>query len=318
MIDRDLARAQLTNNSVNYFDDIVNSRVLGASKQTKLIYKMIESIVEDKENSDQQVKDKILIVANYFKETRGQNSRAIYNAINEILSEINIYFENDKLDRKELIIKINNYGNVLNENIEKSSEYAAVLCQNFETIMVFDYSSAVDKFINKLSGRKCIYIPESRALNGGKPFVETAKKAGHEVHFIPDSLMLLALNKCQAAFIGAETIYPDGSIFNTVGADILGILCKEINVPLYVISPLIKTDIRNIYGITKEAPMPYDYSVRLADRWSEKEKEGVDFKGIKLVKIDKKYITGIITEQGIIPSYAFYQVALDYNKKLEG
>ena len=125
--------------------------------------------------------------------------------------------------------------------------------------------------------------------------------------------MLLALNKCQAAFIGAETIYPDGSIFNTVGADILGILCKEINVPLYVISPLIKTDIRNIYGITKEAPMPYDYSVRLADRWSEKEKEGVDFKGIKLVKIDKKYITGIITEQGIIPSYAFYQVALDYN-----
>ena len=40
MIDRDLARAQLTGNSANYFDDIVKSRVLGASRQTKLICKM--------------------------------------------------------------------------------------------------------------------------------------------------------------------------------------------------------------------------------------------------------------------------------------
>lgn len=318
MIDRDLARAQLTGNSANYFDDIVKSRVLGASRQTKLICKMFESIAEDEKNDIHQVKDKITIVANYFKETRGQNSRAIYNAINEVLGEIYSCFKNSEFNRKELIEKIENYENVLNGNVEKSAEYAAILCQNVDTIMIFDYSSTVDKFIKKLEGKKCIYIPESRALNGGKPFLETAQKAGHEIHFIPDTLMLVALKKCQIAFIGAETIYPDGSVFNTVGADILGILCQEINIPLYAISPLIKTDIRNIYGITKEAPMPFDFSVRLATEWTDQEKEGIDFKGIKLVKIDKKYITGIVTEQGIVPSYAFYQVALDYNKRLEG
>lgn len=307
MLEKDYVRSLLPSDTVESFDDIALSRVLGASKQTKLICKMMASVASSK--------DKLTTIAEYYKQTRGQNSRAIYNAIADLESKILPLYENN--DYSLILDLINGYEDYLASNTSKSAEYAAVLCESYDTIMIFDYSSTVDEFVTRLKSKKTIYIPESRALNGGKPFLKNAVKCGHDVHFIPDTTMLVELKKCQAAFIGAETIYPDGSVFNTIGADILGILCKEINVPLYAISPMIKTDIRNIYGYTKLAPMPYDYSVRLAVGWNEGEKENIDFKGIKLVKIDSKYINGIITEKGIIPSYAFYSEALKYIESME-
>ena len=319
MIDKEKARNQLSNSAAEWFDDIVNSRILGASKQTNVICKILASIIQDETNDIQDVKQKVEIVANYFKETRGQNSRAIYNAISELLIRILPQLEAEKdANRYVIADRINNYENILSANVEKSAEYAAVLCKQMDTIMIFDYSSTVDRFVEKLEEKKKIYIPESRALDGGKPFLKTAVAGKHDVHFIPDTTMLVQLRKSQAVFIGAETIYPDGSVFNTVGTDILAILCKECNIPLYVISPMIKTDIRNIYGYTKLAPMEFDYSIRLAKDWTDKDKEGIDFSGIKLVKIDSKYLTAIITEKGIIPSHAFYQEAIAYNKRLEG
>ena len=90
--------------------------------------------------------------------------------------------------------------------------------------------------------RDSIYICESRALDGGRPFVKNALASGHHVHFIPDTTMLSAMKKCQAVFIGAETIYPDGTVFNTIGSDIVAMLCGTIHKPLYVLTPLIKLD----------------------------------------------------------------------------
>ena len=42
MINKDEARNQLPNGAVELFDDIVNSRILGASKQTNLICKIFQ------------------------------------------------------------------------------------------------------------------------------------------------------------------------------------------------------------------------------------------------------------------------------------
>ena len=311
MIDKEFARQQLPEETVSLFDDIVLSRVLGASKQTNLICRMLSSIMDLNIEFTEKL-NRIEIITEYFKATRGQNSRAIYNSISGLMVEIKTLFSDEK-NREKIKFTIDNYQKQLKDNVDKSANYAATLCSQFDTIMIFDYSSTVESFVGQLKEKKVIYIPESRALDGGRPFLKTAVSKGHEVHFIPDTTMLVELKKCQAAFIGAETIYPDGSVFNTVGADILAVICKEYNIPLYAISPMVKLDIRNKYGYTKLAPMPFDYSIRLAKGWSEKDKENIDFRSIKLVKIDAKYITGIITEFGIIPSYGMYTEALNYN-----
>lgn len=318
MIQQEEARRALPNSTVGYFDDIVFSRVLGAGKQTKLICKMLASIYADEADELAEAKKKAALVIDYFKATRGQNSRAIYNALNEIDTEVTKRLNSDPPNRQAAIEWIEKYEQLLAVNTAQAAEYAATLCEPMETIMIFDYSSTVNEFVVRLKSKKTIIIPESRALDGGRPFLKDAVKAGHNVRFIPDTTMLVALKSTQAVFIGAETIYPDGSVFNTVGADILAVLCHEYKIPFYVISPLIKTDVRNAYGYTKLAPMEFDYSVRLAKDWSDQQKQGIDFHGIKLVKIEAGYITALITENGIIPAYAFYPTALAYNERLEG
>ena len=309
----------LNGKAQNLFDDITFSRVLGASKHTKMIGEMLLSIVDEKDTDCRKTVERIQTVADYFRETRGQNSRAIYNAINIMLGGAKLQ---EPASVEELYIQMHNridsFGQKSKENTKTAVSYAAALCKQWQTILIFDYSSTIDAFVQALDHPMTVVIPESRALDGGRPFVQNALNAGHKVKFIPDTTMMEALRSCDAAFTGAETMYPDGSVFNTIGTDIMGVLCKEMGIPLYVVSPLIKVDPRPVEGYVRLAPMPFDYSVRLAEKWPETLRQAVDFSGIKLVKIPAQYITAIISEAGIVPAGAFFGVAMDYNKSLEG
>lgn len=319
MEDKDLARSMLDGSAAELFDDIVTSRVLGASRHTKMIGDMILSIVNDDRADSAELIERVGAVADYFKETRGKNSRAIYTAINMMVSGLDgMHALSPDEIRGRLKKQIGDFTVSSGENTEKTIAWAVELCRPLHTVMVFDYSSTVDSFVRKLDHRMTVYIPESRALNGGQPFVKGALAGEHEVRFIPDTAMMQALTDCDAAFMGAETLYPDGSVFNTIGSDILGVLCKECGVPLYVLSPLIKVDARPVYGYSRLAPMPFDYGQRLAAGWEDDLRDRVDFKGIKLVKIDPKYITAIISEAGIVPSGAFYSVAMQYDHNING
>ena len=302
--------------SMSKFEDILFSRVLGASRQTELIFSIFTDVISDEKNDIETMSRKISDIADYYKSTRGQNSRAIFNAIEMVLrrmKDIGVGNKDVSVYRNELRNVITSYNETLSENTDKAALIASKLAQNMNTIMIFDYSSTVNSFIKHLEGKKIIYIPESRALNGGKPFLKDAVANKHDVHFIPDTTMFEALKKCDAAFMGAETLLPDGSVFNTIGSDILAILCNNIMVPLYVISPLIKIDTRSIYGYSRLSPLAFDYSERLTVGWRPEEKNGIDFKGIKLVKIDGKYIEAICSEKGIIPSTYIFAEAQKLN-----
>ena len=301
MIEKEYARSCLQGGAVELFDDITFSRVLGASKHTAMIGQMLLSIVDDNDQSDPAaVVERLRAVSGYFKETRGQNSRAIYNAINIMTEGLGRMGDLSVGEIREKIhSQVEGYQAGADENTRRAVSYAAALCEPMDTIMIFDY------------------IPESRALNGGKPFVKGALEAGHKVRFIPDTTMMEALRECQAAFMGAETLYPDGSVFNTIGSDILAVVCRELGVPLYAISPLIKVDTRPVQGYVRLAPMPYDYGQRLAANWAPEVREKVDFTGIKLVKIPPRLISGIISEAGIIPAGSFFDTAMRYGEALE-
>ena len=180
--------------------------------------------------------------------------------------------------------------------------------------MIYDYSSTVEKAVAKCSHKLKVYIPESRVINGGFPFVEGIVNAGHEVCFIPDASMLTVLDEVDIAFIGAETFYSDGTAFNTVGSDILAELCMYHNVPYYVLTPMLKNDIRAMYGIYKPV-LTKDLVDTMAKNWKNELKEKVNFTSIELVGVDPKWITGYVTEKGIIKAtdllYFVYQEGKD-------
>ncbi|WP_066190913.1 MULTISPECIES: IF-2B domain-containing protein [Gracilibacillus] len=325
MIEVDEARNVLDDEqSIQAFDDIVFQRVLGASKHISMIGDMIESIAwNGKKNnlSVQSVIDRILTISQFFIETRGSASQAISNAINIMIKNIE---EVRNLDREEatriIIQKKNDYLMQSQQAIDKVVKYGTKVASSMKTILVFDYSSTVNKWLQNLEKENKTYtviIPESRIINGGYPFVQTCQDAGHRIKFIPDAAIMYYLKNCDGAFFGAETFYPDGTAFNTTGSDIVGLVCKEFNIPLYVLTPMIKMDIRAMYGYKKELKIN-DLTEELASDWDKNIKSKIDFDCPELLGVESKYITAIITEEGIIPANQLFESSKRFHDRLKG
>lgn len=320
----DQTRNILPENSKELFDDIVFQRVLGASKHINMIGEMIESIALDGKRNDStadSVVDDILSVSQFFIATRGEASQAIANAINIMIKDID-NVRNSEIDEaiNTIIQMKNSYLTSSQEALHRVVDYGAKVAKSMKTIMVFDYSSTVDKFLKETkpeSGKLLVIIPESRSIDGGHAFVKTCLDAGHRVKFIPDAAIMYFLKDCDGAFLGSETFFPDGTMFNTTGSDIVGLVCKEFNVPLYVLTPLIKVDVRSVHGHEK-ALVENDLKDRLTSNWDPNEIEKVDFICPELLGVKSKYITAFITEKGIIPANQLFDTSINYYNSLKG
>lgn len=298
------------------FDDITSQRVLGASRHIEMIGEMFTAIAKaaaDSETACQSIAD----AAAYFKETRGQASQAVTNAINLMTSGLSGVIHKPIEEARAWIEgKRQDYFAGALRDLEKIVEYGAEVAADMDCIMVFDYSSTVNAFLRRIGKRPLVvYIPESRCIDGGRAFVKTCLTAGHQVHFIPDAAMLFALKRCRAVFIGAETFYPDGTVFNTTGSDILARLCRDLRVPYYVLTPMLKVDTRAVYGRQKD-PVVNDLAEGLAKRWTDAEKDGVDFSCPELLGVEPEFVTAFITEQGVIPSRAMFSPAMAYARNM--
>lgn len=306
-------RNLLSSHAQELFDDIRFSKVLGASKHISMIFEMMLDIIDHRDKKT--LIEDLSTLIDYFKSTRGTQSRAIHNVLtifSESLTELDS--SSDKF-YEDLRTLIENDLKKLQSDIDRIVDYACNLTEKVDSIMIFDYSSTIDTFIAKLNPKIKIYIAESRALDGGRPFLNTSIRSGHPTVFFPDTTMLDVLNKVQVCFIGAESIYPSGEVINTIGSDILSILCQNQQKPLYVLSPMNKLDDRNRFGIARNSTMIYDYGLKIAKDWDPDLKKLIDFEGIKLVSVPASGITGIVTEYGVIPPYALFSVAERY---LEG
>ncbi|MEG0289897.1 MAG: initiation factor 2 [Erysipelotrichaceae bacterium] len=305
-------RELVPENKQKMFDDIKSGAILGASNHIKMIGEMFIEIGKQTDIDDKEKLARISKISNYYKETRGKSSYAIINALNAMTSSLSSLKGNVKEGIKN---EIENYFKHANANVDKIIQYTNKLTKDMKVIMVFDYSSTVEKFIASIPHRVKIYIPESRAIDGGKPFIKKALEANHDVHFILDAAMLTVLKECDAIFIGAETFYPDGTAFNTVGSDILAHLCKEYKIPYYVLTPMLKVDMRPLQGEYKEV-IASDLADKLSENWETNLKEKVNFNCIELVAIDPEYITAYVSEEGILPISAIYHEACLYQERI--
>lgn len=299
-MNKDDVRKLLPDGCVKDFDDIVEGRSLGASNHIKMISNMYVEIANCNEAEIAEVRVKV--VGDFFKETRGKSSYAIIAALENIEMKI----KEGNASYKE---NVNNariaYFKEADDDLEKLLTYTRRILSDMRCVMIYDYSSTVEKAICTAGKKLIVYIPESRVINGGYPFVKGVVKAGHDVRFIPDASMLSVLKNVEGVFIGAETFYPDGTAFNTIGSDILAELCKLKHIPYYVLTPCIKCDIRARYGIYKEV-LKKDLRNVLTDGWPIDLKDEVQCETIELIDIQPELISGYVTEKGILkPSHLF-------------
>lgn len=305
------------------FDSIVDQRVLGASNHISMIGDMIGAIVQrglKEKRSSAKVIDEILMVTEFFIKTRGEASQAVTNAILLMTHNIRAFEKLDIDAAADAILETkNSYKEQSAKAAEQCAAYAVKLAESMEYIFVYDYSSTVEKFLRGLknNGKQYkIYIAESRIIDGGKPFVQACQESGHKIKFIPEAAMMYYLKKCDGAFMGAETFYPDGTGFNTTGSDIVALICKHYQIPLYFLTPFIKLDIRPIFGGSKNLVYD-DLKDKLTENWdADIDKESIDFTTPELVGVAPEMIRGFITEKGIIPASQMYHISIEYSRSL--
>ena len=301
-------RSWLSENGKRYFDDMYYCRSLGAASNIKSIGLILLDLAEN--NTDPSaLLSQINTVLSYYAEKRGSSSYAILRAVKMIGRKINNESANTSSPLSDIIkLSISSFNEDANQRLNKLKEYGWNVVKDLSSILLFDYSSTVNAMMEVASNHGHIldvYVTESRILDGGHQFIRNGVSLGHRMHYIPDAGLSRFIQKVDAAFIGAETIYPDGSVMNTLGSELTALLCSHYDVPLYVPTTFSKLNPSGFEGIKKKEHVE-DGSAYFGLNLEEDLREKTSIDVVGLVNVPSKDITAFITEYGVIPPASIY------------
>lgn len=298
---------KLPENSARTIHSIETGEILGASLTIRLINEVFCQYADANiKKSGAELAADIQVWAKYLIATRGALSPAVGNAIHLLLKGLDKAAQGSGEEVRQFIHRQTQaYNRQSLERVNKIAQFGANLLAQAESVMAYDYSSSVTAVLIKAAemGKKLhVYIPESRALDGGKPIVRDILNCGHRITFTVDVAMGQELKKCDAVLVGVESLTIDGGFWTTVGTGSLAILAAYHRVPFYVPTELIKLDLRSIEGIHRQVtrtklpmlslqglePLPADLLIECDD----------------LEYTPRELITAYITEKGILPPSA--------------
>jgi len=188
---------------------------------------------------------------------------------------------------------------MLSDNFKSDSEklenHAARLIVDGKNVFTHCHSSSVMGVFKRAYGFKkfSVYNTETRPLFQGRITAEELAKANIPVFHIVDSGAAHVLSKCSAMFIGADAITADGSVVNKIGSNMFAYVAASKNIPVYVCSHSWKYDPETSSG-------PERIEERSPDEvWPDAPSK------VKVINpafdvIDKKYITAIVSELGVL------------------
>ncbi len=118
------------------------------------------------------------------------------------------------------------------------------LLQDAGTVLVHDYSSVVLDVLARLGSRRRrrVVVTAGEPLGQGMRVARLVAAAGHDVTYSPDMSVGRVAAELDAFLTGVESFYGDGSLSNTVGTRMLGLLCREEGVSVIAPAETLKYD----------------------------------------------------------------------------
>jgi translation initiation factor 2B subunit (eIF-2B alpha/beta/delta family) len=168
--------------------------------------------------------------------------------------------------------------------------------------------SAIKTIIaNKAGGKDfLVYNTETRPLYQGRKTAKDFLDAGMKITMVVDSSAPFILDRndpfgldIDAVVIGCDALKLDGSVINKIGSySICSAACSN-KIPVYIAGNLLKSDVHDdIHIETRKGE----------ELWPDKP-EGLEIINFAFDQVPPKFITGIITEFGIIKPSKLASVA---------
>ena len=151
-----------------------------------------------------------------------------------------------------------------------------------------------------------VFVDETRPyLQGARLTAWELMEEGIEISLITDNMAghFMSRGKVDIVVLGADRITANGDVANKIGTYSLAVLAKENNIPFYSAAPVSTFDLTLKTG--KEIPIEERNSEEVTHVFGKQiAPTGVNVRNPSFDVTPNKYITGIITERGIIsPPY---------------
>jgi ribose 1,5-bisphosphate isomerase len=202
----------------------------------------------------------------------------LYNAVEKIKREKNI----DAI--KETIYYFENIGDVIGTVNYK-------LIKKYPTILTHCHSGSVIELLKAAKKKKIrfkVIVTETRPRFQGKTTARALVDAEIPVVYIIDSAAGFYIKDVDAMVFGCDAIRKEG-VVNKIGTYMLAVLARKNKVPVYFVSGLMKIDKRKKLIIEERSP---DEII--------KDSKEFEVRNPAFDVTPWKYVTGIITEKGIM------------------
>lgn len=207
--------------------------------------------------------------------------------------------KNIKAHEEKMIKKIE-------DDKKKISKYGARMIPNGALILTHCHSSTATSILieaKKMKKKFSVVAFETRPRYQGRKTAKELADAGIDVTFAVDGAMSLFMKKADIVLVGADSITSRGDLINKIGTSTLAHIAKMYDVSFYVAAELAKYSPKTIFG-TRE-------------KIEERDKKEVWERPPKKIKVRNpafeataaKYISGYITEAGVIPPQSFFSMA---------
>jgi ribose 1,5-bisphosphate isomerase len=150
-----------------------------------------------------------------------------------------------------------------------------------------------------------VFATESRPWNQGYLSIKKLSENDVDVTLIVDSAVryIIKDEDVKSVFVGADTVYSDGSVVNKIGTAQIALIAHEAHIPFYVCAETYKFFFESLTG--KLVKIEERDPIEIVDP---KKFPKVKFRNPVFDITPAKYIDALITEKGIIAPSAAYAI----------
>jgi len=284
---------------------ILDGGVLGASRHVALAMALV---VHQARLHPGDSPSLARFTADFISRTRGAEAPIVANALAWHLAGLDAVPEAELAEH--LAERAAAWDREANERRERLVAAAVARLAAASRILAFDYSSTVAAILlvrAALAPPITVVVPESRAIDGGRAYVEELAAAGIDVQMVIDAAIDWALDGVDAVLLGAESTFADGAIVNTIGSKMTAELARARAIPVFGCADLFKLDRRSYRGV-RRVPQPRSFAVLLSPTQPPPETGPYATAVPELEIVPAPLLTALLTEHGPVPPAAIWQL----------
>jgi ribose 1,5-bisphosphate isomerase len=196
----------------------------------------------------------------------------------------------------------------IDQGARKLAEYGARLIPDDALVLTHCHSSTSTMCMiaaKRMGKRFSVISFETRPLFQGRRTAAELAKAGIKVTSTVDGGMNLFMKKADIVMVGADSVTSRGDLINKIGTSALAHIARMNDVSFYSAAELYKYSPMTIFGTRERIEQRDPREV-----W-ERPPKGVRIENPAFEATAAKYISGYITEAGVIPPQSFFALATE-------